>query len=49
MKLQNTGRLQTPTKEELQKEFYTAQLLAPIDTDDVKTFINQLKKRKAPG
>ena len=38
-----------PSKEELQSDFYKAQLIAPIDTDDVKTFIEQLKKRKAPG
>ena len=24
-------------------------MIAPIDEDDVKTFIDQLKKRKAPG
>ena len=43
----NTNRLISPSKEDLQKDFYKSQLIAPIKPEDVKLFIRQLKK--SPG
>ena len=41
----NTSRLIPPSKEDLQNDFYKSQLIAPIEPEDVKLFIRQLKKK----
>ena len=43
------SRLKTPSKEDLKNDFHRAQLLAPIELEDVKYFISRLKNKKAPG
>merc|ERR1711874_406918 len=43
----NTNRLMPPSKEDLKNDFYKSQLIAPIEPEDVKLFIRQLKKRKS--
>ena len=45
----NTNRLISQSKEDLQNHFYKSQLIAPIEPEDVKLFIRQLKKKKSPG
>ena len=42
----DTNRLISPSKEDLQNDFYKSQLIAPIEPEDVKLFIRQLKKKK---
>ena len=43
------NRLIAPSKKEMKDDIYRAQLLAPIDFDDVKYYVRQLKDKKAPG
>ena len=45
----DNSRLLPPSKEDLKNNYYKSQLLAPIEPDDVKDFISQLKKKKSPG
>lgn len=45
----DTTRLIKPTNEELKNNFSKAQLLAPIELEDVKFFIRKLKNKKTPG
>ena len=45
----DTSRLEVPSKADLKNKFYEAQLLAPIELEDVKYFISRLKNKKAPG
>ena len=43
------NRLIVPTQKEIKDDIYRSQLLAPIDFDDVKYYVRQLKDKKAPG